>query len=503
MLEKNCDILTIGTEFGGLLTAALLGKRGMSVVVLPTLPHNIHAPSVEPHCFSPLNNTTLRSLLGHLDINPDELPQKSLSEISLQIVMPGHRVDLSHSSDYFHEELDREFPSEKQNILDVYQKLSDYRLRVDQERLEENFPPENFWHRFRLKRLIRENELDRKVGDFFPELDKQSALITFFEGQLRHTSDAFTPNPFIYQMAKFIDHSGKAYFAIEGGVDTLKRLLLQRIAEYGGTILDPFPLNDLHFDRRLHLIHAALGESGGTLFPRHVIWNRPIVDLAPYLPKRLRFRPLAKRIARSKPTHYRFCVQFSLPKAYWPVGMHEEVLIIPAPGEALEGTNCLYLQRSNSAQADQYTLSVHYLLREGAQRNPDTEFAERHLFIEEALRSLIPFSDRELKLTFPTSLPDDGAEQTTLFPLVKTPFETFREAAHLHPVYEQETNRFLDLFPLHYKTASRNFFLNAPEVLLYFGLAGQVLLAKKLSRLLRDENTLVREKALRKKKRMI
>lgn len=502
MLEKYCDILVVGTELTGLITSAFLAKRGLSIFVLPMLTKHKRASSIEPHCFFPLNSLQLKSVLGRLGISEEELPKKPTDSVPLQIILPNHRIDVSTYAPLFEEELNREFPDKKTSVLGLYQALDDYRQTIDQEKLEELFLPENFWDRYKLKRLIEDYQLDHNVGDFLKEIEGKDELIAFFESQLRHVSDAFTQNPFLYQIAKFISLSEKGFCVLEGGIDSLKRLLLQRIAEYGGEILDPHHIETLAFERS-YLSRVVMNGFEGTIHPRYALWNRPLLDLAAYLPNKFRFRRFTKRLEQLKPTHYRFCVQFSVPKAFFPVGMHHQVLLVGDPTKPLEAENCLYIQREANDREDLYNLSVHYLLAAASLEDRAERFYERHERIRGLLLMLMPFTNTALHICFPLPHKTGDPLQATLFPLDKEPFEIFLEAAKLHPVYEQKTDRFIDLFSLDFRTPANNLFLCSPELLIHFGLDGKVILAKQLSKLLKERLMKQKEKALRKKRRMI
>lgn len=506
MLEKFCDILVIGTELTGLLSSALLAKRGLSVLVLPPIGKASGGHSVEPHCFFPLNSVQLKSILGRLGISEEELPKKASSQVSLQVILPGHRIDLSTHAATFDQELTREFPEEKAQILDLYKKLESYREGIDQEKLEELFLPQGFWDRYKLKRLVKEYHLDQKVGDFFQSLEKKEGPLAFFESQLRHVSEAFTSDPFLYQMAKFVSLSLQGACHVDGGIESLKALLLQRIAEYGGEILDPRQIESLAFERAT-LSHLVAGGLESHIHPKYAIWNRPFSDLIPYLPDRFRFRRFTRGLAAFTPTHYRFCAQYTLPEKCWPVGMQTQVLCIQDPHGPLEGENCFYLEResaaANSPQSGLYTLSVHYMLPVQEHDSPEDSFKARHERIRHFLLSLMPFTDDQLQLSFPRKRDTDDGFQATLFPLDKGPFELFLDAAKLHPVYQQKTERFIDLFTSNFKSPSPNLFLSSPEILNHFGLDGKVILAKTLSQVLRDNLQQEHAKALRKKKRVV
>lgn len=510
-MEKYCDILVAGTDLSGLLTAAALARRGMSVSILPLIPKHASQPSVEPHCFFPLNSNYLKAILSRLGISDEDLPRKEITPVFLQIIMPGHRLDLSTDPAVFSDELDREFPKAKETILGLYQTLDDYRKAIDQERLEDLFLPETFWDRYKLKRFVRDAKLDQKVSDFFENFNDISTNREFpalFESQLRHVSDAFTPKPFLYQVAKFLSLSDRGYGEVEGGIETLTRLLLQRIAEYGGKILDPRHIDRIDFERR-YVSSITLDGFDGTIRPKYVLWNRSLRDLAPYIPDTFSTRRFIRKLNTFHPTHYRFCVQFTLPRLFWPVGMHDQSLVVADLQSSLEAENCLYVQKQAHAREELLTISVHYLLKTDAIHESPDHFGERHARIRSRLLELMPFAEEALHVSFPKlntadAFFDPQADlQATLFPIEKSPFELFLEAARVHPVYEQATQSFIDLFSLDYRTPIRNLFITSPELLMHFGLDGKVIIAQRLAKLLRERTLKQQSKALRKRKRIV
>ena len=333
--------------------------------------------------------------------------------------------------------------------------------------------------------------------------DRHPDLLAMFESQLRFASDAFTTDPFLYQMAKFITLSDTSYCLLEGGIESLKHLLLERIAAYGGNSLSPRQVESLTFERA-YLSKVLVSGYESTIHPRYVLWNRPLSDLASFLPDRIRYRRFKRRLSLAKPTHYRFCVQYDLPADYWPVGMHDQALLVVDPRAPYEGENCFYIERL-SCRDNRLSMAVHYVLQASALTEPPLTFRERHERIREHLLSIMPFTGDNLRLTFPKQHTDDHLDpfQETLFPLERDPFDFFLDAAKLHPVYEGQSDSFADLFPFNYKTPAKNLFLSSPEILMHFGLDGKVILAKKLSQILRDRIQQDKAKALRKKKRMV
>ncbi|MBU0506917.1 hypothetical protein KJ708_13090, partial [bacterium] len=130
MLEKYCDILIIGDHLPGLVTAAFLARRGLSVQVIDTDLFSKHPKKPDPVCLTNIHSNLLRSILGRLNV-PEVTIQSVLNQdATLQYVYPKSRIDIFHNPmDYF-DEVEREFKDNFKEIKRFYEKQSKLRHRT-------------------------------------------------------------------------------------------------------------------------------------------------------------------------------------------------------------------------------------------------------------------------------------------------------------------------------------------------------------------------------------
>ncbi len=73
MLERYCDALIIGTDISGLITAAFLARRGLTVQVLDLDPYAGNEREPDPFCVAHLHSKLLRSILGRLNVPENDI----------------------------------------------------------------------------------------------------------------------------------------------------------------------------------------------------------------------------------------------------------------------------------------------------------------------------------------------------------------------------------------------------------------------------------------------
>src|SRR3989338_11676487 len=163
MLERYCDALIIGTDISGLITAAFLARRGLSVHVLDPEPFVGHTKEPDPFCVAHLHSKLLRSILGRLNVPEGDIQFLSATESPLQIIFPKKRIEISSNPVTFYEELEREFPDQHEKIKVFYETLARIKHQVESQQLYSLILPTSFRERRKLMRFVKENKLDQKL----------------------------------------------------------------------------------------------------------------------------------------------------------------------------------------------------------------------------------------------------------------------------------------------------------------------------------------------------
>src|SRR3989338_4601307 len=144
MLERYCDTLVIGTELPGLITAAFLARRGLSVHLLDLDPFAGASHTPDPFCVAHLHSKLLRSILGRLNVPEPNINLLKETDSPLQVIFPKKRIDISPNPIIFYEELEREFPKHIDQLKIFYENLAHIKHQVDTQQLYSHLLPKTF-----------------------------------------------------------------------------------------------------------------------------------------------------------------------------------------------------------------------------------------------------------------------------------------------------------------------------------------------------------------------
>src|SRR3989338_10025983 len=118
-----CDLLVLGSDLSGLMTATLLAKRGMNVLILD----DDDEAEPLPNLATGLGSRGFKSLLGKLMIPDSKLQILHENTVGCQVVFPRHRIDLFRTRPLLFREIEREFPEERGLLEELFGEID--RLR--------------------------------------------------------------------------------------------------------------------------------------------------------------------------------------------------------------------------------------------------------------------------------------------------------------------------------------------------------------------------------------
>ncbi|EKD42286.1 MAG: phytoene dehydrogenase [uncultured bacterium] len=445
--------------------------------VLDLDPFAGNAKEPDPFCVAHLHSKLLRSILGRLNVPENDIQFLSATANPLQVVFPDKRIDVSPNPITFYEELEREFPTLKEELKNFYENLISVKHKVDTQAFYSMMFPSGFSEKRQFRKFIKTFELDKKLSSLNLPIEKHAALKAFIIAQIKLLTYAHASEPFAYQVADLINPSEGEILSIRGGHNYLKKLFLDRIQHHEGGYRQEVKIESLLFKNGI-FEGVKLAGIEGNILARYIIWNAQIKPLADFLPPLWRFRGLRKTIQKLAPDLHWFTAHFNIPTNILPDPMHENLLIINDPTLELSSTNYLYLQRREISN-NLTRLSVSYLLPKKYLDMAYEDFIQIHADILSILHEIIPFAKEAISLQFPLAEPEEALD--TLFPLKENDFEIFRQTAREHPVYQINTSDFSDLFPLNYKTPAPNMFVTSPEILASLGYEGKYMLGLKVT----------------------
>jgi len=238
----------IGTRFPQLALGTLLAKRGRRVLILDTLSTD---PASEPHEIKgyrfrkrpvPMcgldSGGFLRMFLDEVGIGRVLVNETyPLNEVSYQVVLPRHRLNIYPSRDRLLAEIAREFPENMETIRELYEEWDAiasnwYRGQDNLEDLEKGW-----FQTAGIKQRLAGFFHARKMGEKIKSFDDASPVNAFFS--LQHFFlGAFPPQAVIPPLPGALIHSigRRGTYKETTGTGGLTALMLQRFQEYGGEL---------------------------------------------------------------------------------------------------------------------------------------------------------------------------------------------------------------------------------------------------------------------------
>ncbi len=470
------DVIVLGSQLGGPLSAALLAKRGYRVLYVEHdgLGHGyVHgnfllpwAPFVAPPLKTMpvveqalheigLNTTVQRALKPHV---PD-----------LQLVFERHRLDLHPDPARRKAELVREFGDEGAKAADALASLMTQHERSDAFLKEvEELPPSGVFGPWKLRREIAKR----------PELAEEPALSeSSVPGKLLSNLRAFVS--FVAQpdapLARTrplsqVLHSPCRY---PGGREGLRELLVKKVQDLGGELLsretaDAWMVEHLSFDGS-KVSGVQILSSNNQYAASAVVGATDAAALRRLVADKKKHRALAEMLEQAETERYLFPVNWVVPASLLPRGMGE-LLLVETGDEEL---GALLVQVHAARKASGEESAEHRVLCAGAFVPAKTrELGEEKLVqlrdrIEAQLDGLMPFVREHLVDRSTPYLDGGGTRGSRLLP---------------HPLLDVKTERFAGVSGLSPNTPVKNLFLASREVLPGLGLEGELLAGVRAAR---------------------
>lgn len=456
-----CDLLVLGSDLSGVMTATLLAKRGLNVLILDDEEEDEPGPNLA----TGIGSRAFRSLLGKLMIPDSRLAILHENKVSCQVVFPRHRVDLYTSRPLFLKEIEREFPGEKEVLEELLQEIDALRENYLDEIL--SFLP-----------LIGTREKKRflKWYQGFPGEKTLSLwgrlspeLQALLKCKIKFLSRGDLIEPLVLQLLLFLPPEEGQTFTIRGGIRELKKLFFNRLDYFGGMVhpLGREPFQVMTKGREVRAVQLSRYN-----FPtrcRFLLGNTDVRKLYQELPSPFfpfLFGRTKKKILSLQPREERHIFQYYARREVFPLPMKEN-LVVGDPLSPLEGINYLEVNWTPLAKGTpdgfDTLLTVSLTLSPGT--NSDASLQEE---VDKKIRHLIPFAEDHLKKIFPQK--NEPAEEPELFPESDRPPEEISPQVH-RVAYPPS------LFFPPIDSPLKNLFVVGPNILDWLGLEGKMLAA--------------------------
>ncbi|WP_257455952.1 NAD(P)-binding protein [Archangium lipolyticum] len=474
------DVIVLGSQLGGALAAALLAKRGYSVLLVEhdgTGPGYEHDGYVLPYApfIAPALKTmpAVEEAFTELGITTTLHRHQQPHVPELQLVMPRHRVDLHADAARRRAELVREFDAQGERIL------ADLAATATQHETSDAFlkeapplPPDGFMESWNLNKRVRQHpglETEpRLAGE-----DEPSKLLRGLLPFVTHLDQPSSP----LARTRPLSQALQTPWRYPGGRDGLRKMLFERFTELGGDLLSPentdtYVVEELHFDGG-RFSGVKLLRSDTLYRAACLVSATDAGALRRLITDRKKHRNLSEHLDLSTTKSFLFAVNWVLPEAVLPRGMGELVLVDTEDAELGPLLVQQHPARTHEGKEDP---SLRVVCAGAFVPTSVRDLGEGYLQslamrIDAHLDGLMPFS-KDKRIVRSAPYLDAGAVRgSRLMP---------------HPHYTFDTEVKLGVTGLKQHTPTKNLLLAGREVLPGLGLEGEFLAGARATRLVQE-----------------
>lgn len=363
------DVIVIGAGLSGLISAAVLAKQGLKVLVVEknsypggscsSFSKNGHTFDIGPSLFWGLDKGEyLHNLLSYLGIE-EKTSRVVLNRIEpgLQVVIPGHRVNIHSERARFFEELGREFPESVENLKvfyddidafssDLFERSNRYPFNLKTEDSIETPQPGGFFSVCirKIKRAVKPKDLK----SYFRRFQWDSAFKDFFDLQTMFFGQLDSFDALLPFLATALTVPPKGVYSPKGGSGQFAKLLAKRILELGGEIrYDTKVLKIVFEKRRAAGIRYDRGNVSKDVFAKKIIAGISVFNLMEGLIPEERLRgSLKRKVKRVKKKWTLFSLFLSVDDKVVPEPIKENLLMQRRPGETSDEKRMLLVNTS-------------------------------------------------------------------------------------------------------------------------------------------------------------
>jgi hypothetical protein len=407
------DAVVCGSDLAGLVVAALLGRRGMRVLVcgFERMPASFVAGGYtlarEPGLFPAPDAESVARILRELNFVQLVRRRAPALQPAFQLILPQQRMDVG-SAEVVARELAREFPGEADTIGRALERLRAASAMLDPLLGSDvTLPPDGFWERREVARV--ESQLPEPGADLLAPLAPEHPIRAGL-GALAALTTGFAPvdlNALV--LARAFDLQRRGTFRLDGGLPALRSLFLDSISATASEVREQLTPQELVW-KRGKVVGLRVRPRDETIGLEHLIWSGPLATLLPLCgdkaPRRLR-----ELAAGVRPACYRYTLCLLVRREGLPEGMGARVVAVRDPAQPLLEDNALCITVGPEARDNQVPLWVECLVPAAAAGAPGYLGVVRGR-VRERLARLLPFFDRHLLVLasphdgLPPELPD-------------------------------------------------------------------------------------------------
>lgn len=344
-MESNYyDVAVVGTDLGGLVASALLGRRGLRVLLVgnrtppPTIELGGLTLPAAPGMLPPPDAEPAARVFVELNEGPVVRRRAPVLKPALQLVLPDRRLTIGPDVGAVARELRREFPRDHAEIGAVLARLGSVGSALDPILSSAvPLPPTGFWHRREVSRIG--SQLPGPGLDLLSPLASDHPMRSALQA-LGVLTGRFAPTDVgPVPLARAFETARRGMHRIEGGAPGVRRLFLTRIEASSGELRPDAVVEGLEFRRR-RVAALRLGPREDHVGVGHVVWTQALAQLLPLLDER-NGRRLRELRTSLRPACYRYRLCLLMRPQGVPTGMGPRVVALRDPARAPLDGNAL------------------------------------------------------------------------------------------------------------------------------------------------------------------
>lgn len=485
------DVVVLGARLGGLLSGALLAKRGFRVLVLgqgaPTPSYEVGDLVLprKPFTFLAAHSPIARRVLGELTLHQVFRRRAATMDPAFQVSLPGHRFDVPSQDEHFEREIEREFPEVKRPIEDFHRAV--LRNSAELDRFVDrdlSWPPETFLERREFARASAHLPWDKtgngpdplaELADSHPFRLAARAPVRFATG--------LDPD-YVDRLAACRLYAAwlRGAATLEGGYRWLRDALVEKLGSYSGELRQRDSADRVLL-KRGQVSGVRIAGSGEEVGAGFVVAGCDLAELLRLLPDRGPFEDVFEKLGEPQPRYYRYTLNVVLAAEGVPVGMARDVFHLRDPRRELEDDNLLHVEAHPVDKLGRRLLCVEALLpRRGIEEVSGYLEGTRERLLD-ALREFVPFLDRHLLFV---DSPHDGRSLLDVQSGAElAPSEPWsRGPATMEPLHGYPVKGALGVCAMPVRLPVRRLLLCNPQVVPGLGLEGTLLSAWSAARII-------------------
>ena len=485
------DVVVLGTELPPLACGALLAKRGFRVLVLgqdqprPTYTVDDYTLPRAPFTFLPTHSPVARRIVAELALGQTFRRLATSIDPALQVVQPGHRIDLALEEADFEREIEREMPEVKRAVDDFHRGVD--RANASLDMLVERdvvWPPETFLERREFARAAAHQPFDRNGDgvDVLGELPDDHPFRTVVQAPARFADNMDPDHTTALRVLRPYGAWRRGAAALDGGYPALEHMLIERIEAHSGEIRRDDKADRI-LTRRNHVRGVRIAASGEEIGCGFVVAGSPLSVTLRLLTDRRPYEEVFERLGEPQLRHYRYTLNVVLAAEGVPMGMARDVFFLRDPRRPPVAENLLHVEATPADARGRRLLCVEALVpRRGVEDVGGYVEALRERLLG-ALGELVPFIGKHVLLI---DSPHDGRRpQDSLAGRELEPAEPWLRGRHtMPPIFGYPVTAALGCCALPTRTPYKNLLLANHQVAPGLGTEGDLLAAWSAARII-------------------